>query len=277
MAFGLSGAAIGGIAAGVGAIGGAMISSNGAQDAADTQAGASRYVADLQNNQWTQTQQNLKPFLDLGTNAINPLLRAMGLDSNWNTDPSNILNQTFTAPTLAQAQQSPGYQFTLQQGLKAAQNSASARGLGASGAALRGASDYATGLADSTYNDVFSRALNTFNTNYGSAANRVNRLWSLVGSGQNAAATAGSLGASTMNSIGDTLMGGANAAAAGRVGSSNAVAGGLNSLGGIALMGGYMPNGGMYGSGSAGSSGSNFTGSNPFGASGSYYGPNPTY
>jgi|GEM_PF-1410350 len=277
MAFGLSGAAIGGIAAGVGAIGGAMISSNGAQDAADTQAGASRYVADLQNNQWTQTQQNLKPFLDLGTNAINPLLRAMGFDSNWNTDPSNILNQTFTAPTLAQAQQTPGYQFTLQQGLKAVQNSASAKGLGASGAAMRGAADYSTGLADNTYNDVYSRALNTFNTNYGSAANRVNRLWSLVGSGQNAAATAGSLGASTMNSIGDTLMGGANAAAAGRVGSSNAVAGGLNSLGGIALMGGYMPNGGMYGSGSTGSSGSNFTGSNPFGASGSYYGPNPTY
>lgn len=274
MAFGLSGAAIGGIAAGVGAVGGALISSNGAQDAADTQAGASRYVADLQNNQWTQTQQNLKPFLDLGTNAINPLLRAMGYDANWNTDPNNILNQSFRAPTLAEAQQTPGYQFTLQQGLKAVQNSASAKGLGASGAAMRGAADYTTGLADNTYNDVYSRALNTFNTNYGSAANRVNRLWSLVGSGQNAAATAGSLGASTMNSIGDTLMGGANAAAAGRVGSTNALAGGLNSLGSIALMSGYMPNSGMYG---AGSSGSSFTGSNPFGASGSYYGPKPTY
>ncbi|MGK4846037.1 hypothetical protein, partial [Salmonella enterica] len=77
------------------------------------------------------------------------------------------------------------------------------------------------------------------NTNYGSAANRVNRLWSLVGSGQNAAATGGSLGAVSMNSIGDTLMGGANAAAAGRVGSANALAGGLNSLGSIALMSGY--------------------------------------
>lgn len=121
-------------------------------------------------------------------------------------------------------------------------SSAAAKGLGVSGANIRGAADYATGLADSTYNDVFSRALNTFNTNYGSAANRVNRLWNLVSSGQNAAATNGSLGATSMNSIGDTMMSGANASAAGRVGSANALSSGLNGVGSNALLYGLTQN-----------------------------------
>ncbi|MCP1173799.1 hypothetical protein [Ralstonia chuxiongensis] len=230
-------------AIGVGAVtglAGAAMTSSAASDAADTQAGAARYSADLQNGQWQQTQQNLKPYLDFGSSAINPLRSAMGYDSNWNLDPNNILNQTFKAPTAADAAATPGYQFTLDQGLRAVQNSAAARGLGTSGAALKGASSYATGLADSTYNDVFNRALQTFNTNYGSAANRVNRLSSIVGSGQNAAATNGSLGAQTMNSIGDTLMSGANASAAGRVGSANALANGLSGVGSNALLYGMM-------------------------------------
>lgn len=362
MAFGLSGAAIGGIVGGIGSIVGGAMSSGAASDAAQTQADAARNAADIQNRQWQQTQNNLRPYLNLGSSAINPLLQAMGyrvnpnaapaqtrdqiyqsllpqythtsqggipsggipgfatwggadngysynLDAlnqyltngggtpqstvdynglnsavddamqrqnsnsmgNWEIDPNNILNQSFKAPTAEEAAQTPGYQFTLDNGLRAVQNSASARGLGTSGAAMRGAADYASGLANSTYNDVYSRALNTFNTNYGSAANRVNRLWNLVGSGQNAAATNGSLGAQTANSIGDTLMSGANAAAAGRVGSANALAGGLNGLGQNALLYGMMQN--NAGSGSAGGG----VGVNPFGYSGTYSGPNATY
>lgn len=228
-----------GVGAAAGLAGSAM-QAGAASDAADTQAAAANRSADMQQAQWQQTQQNLRPFLDFGTSAINPLRSAMGYDANWNLDPNNILNQTFKAPTADEAAATPGYQFTLNNGLKAVQNSAAARGLGTSGAALRGAADYASGLANSTYNDVFNRALQTFNTNYGSAANRVNRLNTIVGSGQNAAATNGSLGAQTMNSIGDSLMGAANASAAGRVGSANALANGLGSVGSNALLYGMM-------------------------------------
>ena len=258
-----------GVGAAAGLAGSAM-QAGAASDAADAQAGAANRAADLQNAQWQQTQQNLRPFLDFGTSAINPLRSAMGYDANWNLDPNNILNQTFKAPTAADAAATPGYQFTLDQGLKAVQNSAAARGLGTSGAALKGASSYATGLADSTYNDVFNRALQTFNTNYGSAANRVNRLNSIVGSGQNAAATNGSLGAQAMNSIGDSLMGAANASAAGRVGSANAIAGGLSGIGSNALLYGMTQN-------NAGGAAAGGVGFNPFGASGNYHGSNPTY
>lgn len=230
-----------GVGAAAGLAGSAM-QAGAASDAADTQAAAANRSADMQNAQWQQTQANLRPFLQFGTSAINPLQRAMGYDSNWNLDPNNILNQQFIAPSAEDAAQTPGYQFTLDNGLRAVQNSASARGLGSSGAALRGAADYASGLANSTYNDVFSRALNTFNTNYGAATNRVNRLNTLVGSGQNAAATNGALGSQAMNSIGDSLMGGANASAAGRVGSANALANGLSNAGSNALLYGMMQN-----------------------------------
>ncbi|MDN8066335.1 hypothetical protein [Burkholderia vietnamiensis] len=269
-------------AAAVGTVAGAVISSNGAQDAAQTQADAANNSAALQNAQWQQTQKNLKPYMDLGQSAINPLLTAMGytrsgtgqnrasfggLSSNdvggqsvdsWTVDPNNPLQQRFSyadfqAPTAAQAAATPGYQFTLTQGLKSVQNSAAARGLGTSGAALKGAAGYATGLADSTYNDVFNRALSTYNANFGkaqnvfnmnytSAANNVNRLSGLVSNGQNAAATNGSLGAAAAGNIGNTLMNGANAQASGIVGSSNALSNALSGVGNTAFTYGLLNN-----------------------------------
>lgn len=78
-------------ASAVGSIAGGLISSSGAQSAADTQANAARDTAAMQNAQWQQTQQNLRPFIDFGTGAINPLRAAMGYDANWNLDPNNIL------------------------------------------------------------------------------------------------------------------------------------------------------------------------------------------
>lgn len=232
-------------------IGGALISSNASRSAANTQADAARDAAALQDKQWQQTQANMKPYLQLGTSAMSPLLDALGYKTSQNADgsysfngvdASNPLMQRFSAPTAAEAEASPGYQFTLQQGLKATQNSAAARGLGTSGAALKGASTYATGLADSTYNDVYQRALNTYKTNYGAASDNVNRLTGIVGSGQNAAGGMGALGAQTSANIGNTITSGANAQAAGTIGGANALTGALGSLGNNAMLYGLMQN-----------------------------------
>jgi hypothetical protein len=195
------------------------MSANASKHAADKQAQAAEDAAHLQNDQWNQTQANLQPYMDLGQSYINPLKDALS---------NPMLTQQFSAPTEQQAQQTPGYQFTLNQGLKSVQNSAAARGLGVSGAAMKGAASYTTGLADSTYNDVFNRALQTFNTNYSSAANNVNRLQSIVGSGQNAAATNGSLGAQAATNMGNDLMSAGNARASGIIGANNAWSGAIN-------------------------------------------------
>lgn len=233
MSFGISSVVIAGGIAAAGAVGGAMISANASKSASAKQAAAAGNAAAMQEAQWEQTQENLKPYMDLGQSYINPLKDALS---------NPMLTQQFSAPTEQQAQNTPGYQFTLNQGLKATQNSAAARGLGTSGAALKGAANYSTGLANSTYNDVYNRALSTFNTNYSSASNNVNRLQGIVSNGQNAAATNGSLGAATTSSIGNTLTSGANAAASGTVGSANALSGALGSIGNGAMTYGLLNN-----------------------------------
>jgi hypothetical protein len=224
----------------VGGVASSTISSSASKSAANTQAQAAEDAAHLQNDQFNQTQANLAPFMQLGSNNINALQSALN---------NPIFNQQFGAPTEAQAQATPGYQFTLNQGLKSVQNSAAARGLGSSGAALKGASSYATGLADSTYNDVFNRALSTFNTNYGNASSNVNRLAGIVGSGQNAASGLGALGAQTAGNIANTLTSGANASAAGTIGSANAISNGLNGIGSNALTAGLLTNNAAGGGG----------------------------
>lgn len=59
----------------------------------------------------------------------------------------------------------PGYQFTLDQGLQAIQRSRAARGAGDGGALIKEATRYATGLADTTFGQAYTRAENTFNKN----------------------------------------------------------------------------------------------------------------
>ena len=109
-----------------------------------------------------------------------------------------------------------------------------ARGLGVSGAALKGAARFATGLADSTFNNRYSQALDAA------------RL------GETAAAQTGSYGTSAGQSIGSNLIGAGNAAAGGQVGAANALTGGLNGLGQAFLInrmfGAGSGGGTMYGS-----------------------------
>lgn len=130
--------------------------------------------------------------------------------------PSANLNE-------ANLQSTPGYQFNLTQGEKAVQNSASARGLGVSGAAQKGAANYATGLADSTYQNQYSNEV----TNQ---TNQFNRLLALASGGQNAAANLGGYATQTGSSIGSNIIGGANANAAATVASANAIGNAANSI-----------------------------------------------
>lgn len=148
-------------------------------------------------------------------------------------------------PTQAQLASTPGYQFDLQQGLQATQNSNAAKGLGVSGAALKGAANYATGLANNTlttqqgifqsnlanqennFNSNYQRGYNTFQSNLG---NVINPLEYLSNQGQNAAATTGQQGIAAVGNANALTVGGANAQAAGTVGSANALSSGLTGV-----------------------------------------------
>jgi hypothetical protein len=209
-------------------LGGALIGSNAAENAADTQADAANRASDLQMQQFQQMQQNLAPYMQLGTSTIPMLQKMLGGDR---------LNTPFSFnPTMQQLEQTPGYQFTLQQGNKALDNAMAAKGLSLSGAQLKGLDAYNTGLASQTFQQQYQNALQNFNTNYGQAADQYNRAAGLVGLGQNAAAGVGNAGLQTASNVGNNIMGGANALASGQIGSANALSGGLSGLAGNSLL-----------------------------------------
>jgi hypothetical protein len=185
-------------AAGIGAagsIGGSLIASQGQQAAAQT------------NQQALQTEQAMaQPFATMGQTTGNELTAEL---------QSGALGQP--APTdLSAIAQMPGYQFSLQQGLLSTQNAAAARGLGVSGAALMGAANYATGLAQSNYQ-------NYFNDYWANQNNRYNMLSQLTGLGANAAVGAGSNVANTAANVGSAQAASAGLTGSGVQGATNAL------------------------------------------------------
>ncbi len=165
--------------------------------------------------------------------ANNPLA-ANGLSLTFNP----VGGATF-APTQAQLESTPGYQFIKNQGLQAVQNANAAKGLGLSGAALKGAAQYAEGLAGTTLDQqqrIFQQNLanqqGIFQQNY---SNILNPLEWMANLGENAGAQAGSLGQQAVANQGNLLTSGAAASAAGQVGAANAIAGGANALGNSGL------------------------------------------
>lgn len=80
----------------------------------------------------------LQPFVDASKGALGSLQKFLGLSGS-------------SGEVQAQLEATPGYQFAKEQGLKATQRAMSAAGLGGSGNAVTAAADYASGLAQQTY------------------------------------------------------------------------------------------------------------------------------
>ncbi len=86
----------------------------------------------------------------------------------------------FTAPTLDEAQNQPGYQFGLQQGLGAIETSNAAKGLARGGGALKGLFDYGNAAAEQNYANVYSQDANTYNTNLAAKLGTYNTNWGVT-------------------------------------------------------------------------------------------------
>ncbi len=72
----------------------------------------------------------------------------------------------FSMPSASEFQQSPGYQFAFDQGQKAIQSSAAAKGTLLTGGTLKALAGYGTGLANQDYNNYFNRAYQTNQGNF---------------------------------------------------------------------------------------------------------------
>ena len=212
--------------------------------------------------------------------------------------PITPITSALTGPppnNMALLAQTPGYQFTLQQGLQATQNSYAAQGLGTSGAALKGAANYSEGLASTTYEQQYQNWLNQnlLQTQTLQAQNQqqqaqsgllmqqpqtvYNMLAGLTQTGAQAALGQGQIGTQLASGMGQTaqtgataigqgITGAAAASAAGTVGSANAINSAVSGLGGAGSNTALLlalNQAGLFGGGAATSSGAldqNFSG-----------------
>ena len=257
MPIGLSTAVIG---AGVLGAGASLV---GSSKAASAQTNAANQANATAQQQFNTTQSNLAPFINGGGLEMAQLQAFQpGNTPQYLTDPSQFSsnqNPMFSM-TEDQLKQTPGYQFTLNQGLQNTQNSYAAKGLSSSGAALKGAAQYATGLADQTYQTQFNNyqqgftnnlaqnnqnyqqtlGANTENFNQGLQGSQLeyNQLLGRAQLSANAAAGLGNIGQTTASQIGQNTIGAGNAQAASSIAQGNAVGGVGNSLLTSMLLGG---------------------------------------
>jgi len=217
-----------------GMVGAAAIGAIGSTMAADKQASAQKDAQQQQLDMFNTIQKNSQPFMTAGYGATSSLSQLLGLSgAKGSMVPgtglqNGYLTQQFN-PTQAQLNAYPGYQFALQTGGQAIRN-ADTPGIGAlSGAALKDLTNFNVGAASQNYGNYF----NQFQTQQ---SNIFNRLSSIAGLGQSAAAGVGNSG--TQLGIGAAQAGAAAGAsqAGGIVGASNALGGAASGLGGLAYL-----------------------------------------
>ncbi|MBS1021883.1 hypothetical protein JK207_07540 [Gluconobacter cerinus] len=250
----MSGGAVGAGVSGVGSLVGGALGASGASSAAKIQARQASAEAKALGQAGEAAQDYMNPYVAAGQNILGSIQSNMPLWGNINnsyTDAaSGQLNKLTNGLTENYLTQTPGYQFNLNQGEQAATNSAAARGLANSGAALKGASTYASGLADNTYQNQFNDTLNTSNALLGvNSANQdnINNTWNrenaLLGYGASAATNSAQNALTAAGASANYGAQSANALASGKVGTANSLASGVSGAGNSYLLYNALING----------------------------------
>jgi hypothetical protein len=207
-------------------------------------ASADRHAADVQQQMFEETKAGLQPYNTAGQ-AVLPSLNALAMSGPTGGGPDYVSMAAANLPgtmTQAELEQTPGYQFARSQGLKAVQSANAAKGLGVSGAALKGAAAFATGLADSTYQNQFTNQQNRFvdinSLNTGQQTqlqNEYTRLHDTAALGANAAATTATAGTQAAANQGNALINAGNAEAQGTKGLATGIGNTINQGIGFAM------------------------------------------
>lgn len=125
-------------------------------------------------------------------------------------------NGQFSAPT---GTDDPGFQFAVEEGQKAMERSAAAKGNLLTGGFMKDLAKYTTGAALQNYQGAYDRALNTFDTNYGIFRNNQQDPFSRLLAASNLGYNAANSQANALSSLGtnqanlSTGMGNINAGA----------------------------------------------------------------
>lgn len=223
------------------ALAGGVLKGAGSKKAGNEAAKAAGAAAQTQKEMYLQTRGDLQPFTQAGAGVL-PAVNALALSGPTGGGPDYVTQAAGERPgqmTQAQLEQTPGYQWDLAQGLKQTQSAAAARGLGVSGASLKGAATYATGLANTTYKDQFNlqqqRFKDLLDLNTGQQENLKNqwgRLYDTAKLGEGAAAQTGITGSQLANNMGTAQIAQGTAQAQGTKGLTDALGNPLTDIGG---------------------------------------------
>lgn len=196
-------AIIGGVIAGVGAIGGAVIGSSASHSAANAQAAQQQAAIDYQKQKDAQTRGDLAPYRDAGQEALGMQGALLGLNG-----------AKAQQMAIQQLQGSPLYKSLFNNGQDTLLANVSATG-GLRGGNTQGA------LAN------FGR-----DTLSGVIENQLSNLGGVSALGQNSAVQTGNFGQNSANSISNLLGQKGSAQASGILGSAGSLASGLNGAAG---------------------------------------------
>lgn len=226
----------------VGSLLGAGANIIGSKIASDKQLkGVDKSLA-LQSLMFATGRKDLAPFREVGSKWMDRLGKKLGGDF-FSKPISSMKGGYFTKPikfSQEELEATPGYQFALSQGLKSVQNSYAAKGLGSSGAAMKGAARFATGLADQTWQTRFQEEMNQRNAIFDrllrSRQDIWGRMYDTAGLGLSAATSGAAQGGDFARSAGSTILGGANASAGATMYGYNQAGGMLGDVGGYAYL-----------------------------------------
>lgn len=236
------GSIIGAGVSAAGSIAGASTQASAAKQGQELQAQEAQNALDFQKQEWTTQQANEAPFLKAGTQAENTL---SGLTSTPGEGLLTPWTGQFNAPTADQAKATPGFQFEMDQGINAVQNSAAANGGALNSGTQKGIAGFAENLASTNYQQTYNNALSQYQTAYNTfqnnQTNTFNRLATQAGvaqttasqlgqEGQQASQNAGNISLTTGAQQAQSLNNAAAATASGYTGVANAANSGLSGV-----------------------------------------------
>lgn len=231
MSFGLSGAAVAGLAVGSSGILSSIFGGNAASKAAQQQAAAQMAALAQQKQEFAQIQQLLSPFVQQGQGALTMQGNIAGANGN-----------AAQQAAISAMQNSPIFQGLNQQGQDAILANSSATGGLRGGNTNAALAQFSPSLLNSLLQQQFGN------------------LGSLSALGENAAAMQGNLGQQNTNQVSGLLSGIGQAQAGGTLGQAQAFNQGLNSIvQGLGVYKGLSATPGMGSLGSLLGSGSGYT------------------
>ncbi|BAO04679.1 DNA ejection [Ralstonia phage Firinga] len=225
MSLGITASVVGGI----GAIAGGVISANGAQSAADTQANATQSGIAQQNYQFNTLRGLLQPYVDAGTGALSGYNSAVGQYGSTLGQLNNLTGangQAAQQSAISGLTSSPLYATAMDLGQQSILANASATG------ALRNGNTIASlgYLPQQVLSNVMQTQIGNLGTSLSGTQSLVNQYGNLLNLGENAASGTGQAAMNTGSNITNLLGQQGAAQAGGTIGTSNAINSAINGV-----------------------------------------------